>query len=78
MKICNSMCSPICDSCRMFNFNGKMVTIDGPPIYDGHGYCVLHEQATDPGDRCEDFVCTNYKKRGGYLAQMREVQDGKV
>ena len=68
MKKCSEDCPPICDFCRMYNFNPK--TIDGEKgIYVYHGYCVWHEERRDPDDECDDFICSHYKKEDDVFEQ---------
>lgn len=56
MKKCSEHCTPACDFCRLYNFNG-----DETGAYLGEGYCVFYERPQEPGDYCDDFVCSRYK-----------------
>lgn len=63
MKLCYSDCVPLCDNCRMFNYNGYgKVGEYSNAIYVGNGYCVFHEKKVDPEDECFFFICRHYKE----------------
>lgn len=57
MQKCNDECSPACDFCIYYEFNG-----DEDGAYTGNGHCVKHEIQSDPGYYCEDFHCFNLLK----------------
>jgi hypothetical protein len=61
MKKCSEECIVVCDYCRYYNFNGRI--IDGEEVYVDEGYCVLKEKHYDPQHKgCWRFICNSYKK----------------
>jgi hypothetical protein len=64
MKLCLYDCQAACDFCVHFEFNGQPYYDDNGiwkgTAYTGDGWCLLHQRATDPGWKCEDFECRNY------------------
>ena len=62
ITLCSTDCTPICDSCKYYNFNG-----DDEGRYTGDGRCILHNNASEPYDACEDFYCflIDKEKEGG-------------
>lgn len=48
----------VCDFCKFYDFNG-----DKEGRYIERGYCRFHKEAREPGDGCDDFVCTHVKPR---------------
>lgn len=59
MLKCNEECTPICDFCIFFDFNGKEMG-GYKDVYDGHGVCWNPDdpRRTDPLDGCSDFICS--------------------
>lgn len=67
IKKCSADCSVCCDFCRFYNFNP-----DHMGSYLGDGYCVFHEVHKDPGDKCEQFICFEYKVKKGRHTRIRQ------
>ena len=68
-RFCGKECSPLCDFCAYYHFNGiDIVERDGAiyerACYCGEGYCGIDGSKKDPADSCEDkFVCFRVKAR---------------
>ena len=52
MKLCNKDCTPVCDFCAFYNFNG-----DKDGIYTGRGWCKLLHKRKEPESFCKRFHC---------------------
>jgi hypothetical protein len=53
MKLCPECVTEevCCDHCAFYQFNGVLGK------YTGDGWCRLHKNPQEPGDKCEDYFC---------------------
>ena len=75
-KFCNKECKevgPICDFCRLYNFNSD---ISG--VYVGQGYCTFEDKRREPEDGCPYFICMNYKVTPEALKREEAITDAYV
>lgn len=52
-------CTPICNHCRHYNFNGDEA---GAYVNDGRCDHPDHPHASEPHDNCPDFSCSTCQK----------------
>lgn len=57
MILCGEDCSPLCDFCKHYQFNGEDRGGKHGPAYVNKGCCGLHFLREDPEGCCDYFHC---------------------